>query len=138
MFAIIGIVIVFGCIVAGYLMEHGNLKVLLQPAELVIILGAAIGTVLIANPLHILKKLAGGVAATFGGSPFNKERYMDSLKLMYELFSRARKEGSDGTGSRQRQSGAERHFFKIPQISEGSPCSGVCMRCVAHGGLGRN
>src|SRR5215467_6255199 len=93
MFVIIGIVVVFGAVIAGYLMEHGNLKVLMQPAELVIILGAAIGTVLIANPLHILKKLAGGMGAAFGGSPFTKERYMDSLKLMYELFSRARKEG---------------------------------------------
>ena len=43
MFAIIGIVVVFGAIVGGYLMEHGNLKVLLQPAELLIIGGAAIG-----------------------------------------------------------------------------------------------
>ena len=51
MFAIIGIVVVFGCVVAGYLMEHGNLRVLIQPAELVTIGGAAIGTVLIANPL---------------------------------------------------------------------------------------
>jgi chemotaxis protein MotA len=54
MFSIIGIVVVFGCVVAGYLMEHGNLKVLIQPSELVTILGAAIGTVLIANPLYIL------------------------------------------------------------------------------------
>jgi len=37
MFAIIGIVVVFGCVVAGYLMEHGNLRVLIQPAELVTI-----------------------------------------------------------------------------------------------------
>lgn len=42
MFAIIGIVVVFGCVVAGYLMEHGNLRVLVQPAELIIIGGAAI------------------------------------------------------------------------------------------------
>lgn len=66
MFTIIGIVVVFGAVIAGYLMEHGNLKVLIQPAELVIIGGAAIGTVLIANPLHILKKIAGGLGAAFG------------------------------------------------------------------------
>ena len=40
---------------AGYLMEHGNIKVLLQPAELIIIGGAAVGTVLISNPIHTLK-----------------------------------------------------------------------------------
>ena len=41
-FRIIGIVVVFGAVLAGYLMEHGNLRVLMQPAELIIILGAAI------------------------------------------------------------------------------------------------
>jgi chemotaxis protein MotA len=48
MFAIIGIVVVIGAILGGYLMEHGNIKVLIQPAELLIIGGAAAGTVLIA------------------------------------------------------------------------------------------
>ena len=66
MFAIIGILIVFGAVVGGYLMEHGNLRVLVQPAELLIIGGAAIGTVLVANPLHILKAIAGGVGGVFG------------------------------------------------------------------------
>jgi chemotaxis protein MotA len=93
MFSIIGIVVVFGAVVAGYLMEHGNLKVLMQPAELIIILGAAIGTVLVANPLHILAKIGSGIGGAFGGSPFDKQRYLDSLKMMYELFTRARKEG---------------------------------------------
>jgi len=93
MFVIIGIVVVIGAIVGGYLMEHGNLRVLLQPAELLIIGGAAAGTVLIANPLHILKKIVGGVSGVFGGSKYGKSRYMESLKMLFELFSRARKEG---------------------------------------------
>jgi len=93
MFAIIGIVVVFGSVVGGYLMEHGNLRVLVQPAELVVIGGAAIGTVLIANPLHILKQIASGVAGVFGGSKFTKPRYLDSLKMMYELLNKARREG---------------------------------------------
>jgi chemotaxis protein MotA len=74
-------------------MEHGNLKVLIQPAELVTILGAAIGTVLIANPLHILKQIASGMAGTFGGSKYNKQAYIDSLKMMYDLLNKARKDG---------------------------------------------
>src|SRR5580698_1389405 len=93
MFTIIGIVVVFGAVVAGYLMEHGNLKVLMQPAELIIIGGAAIGTILIANPLHILKQIGGGIAGVFGSSKFHKQRYIDSLKMMYELLQKARKEG---------------------------------------------
>src|SRR5271165_465812 len=96
MFSIIGILIVVGAIMGGYLMEHGNIKVLLQPAELLIIGGAAIGTVLIANPLHILKKIVAGVAGAFSGSKFTKERYIESLKMMYELFNKARKGGLMG------------------------------------------
>jgi chemotaxis protein MotA len=93
MFVIIGILVVIGGVVGGYLMEHGSMKVLIQPAELVIIGGAAVGTVMIANPLHILKKIAGGLAAAFAGSKFGKEKYLETLKMLYELFGRARKEG---------------------------------------------
>ena len=81
MFSIIGIVVVFGAIVAGYLMEKGNLLVLLQPAELIIILGAAIGTVLIANPLYILTKIGAGLGGAFGGSAFDKQRYLCSMRM---------------------------------------------------------
>ncbi len=93
MFVIIGIVVVIGGIVGGYLMEHGNLRVLVQPAELIIIGGAAAGTVLIANPLYILKKIVGNLLGMFGASKYTKAAYMENLKMMYELFSRARKEG---------------------------------------------
>src|ERR1039458_2305123 len=93
MFAIIGIVVVFGCVVGGYLMEHGNVRVLIQPAELVTIGGAAIGTVLIANPLHILKQIGGGIGGVFGGSKYTKQAYIASLKTMYDLLNKARKDG---------------------------------------------
>jgi chemotaxis protein MotA len=93
MFVIIGIVVVFGAVVGGYLMEHGNLRVLLQPAELLIIGGAGAGTVLVANPLHILKQIAAGIGGVFGGTKFGKARYIESLKMMYDLLNKARKEG---------------------------------------------
>lgn len=93
MFAIIGIVVVIGSIVAGYLMEHGKLLVLLQPAELVIIGGSAAGTVLIANPLSTLKKMAAGMVGVFKPSKFQKAFYMENLKMLYDLFQVARKQG---------------------------------------------
>lgn len=93
MFVIIGIVVVLAAIVGGYLMEHGNVKVLMQPAELLIIGGAAIGTLLIANPLYILKAVLGGFAGIFRGTKYGKDQYLDTLKMMYELLSRGRKEG---------------------------------------------
>ena len=93
MFAIIGILVVFGAVLGGYLLEHGHIKVLLQPAELLIIGGAAAGTVLIANPLHILKKILSGITGVFAGSKFTKDRYLVSIKIMYELLNKARREG---------------------------------------------
>lgn len=93
MFAIVGILVVFGCVLAGYLMEHGNIRVLIQPAELVIIGGAALGTVLVANPLHIIKKILGGIGGVFGSSKFSKQAYIDTLKMMYDLLNKARKDG---------------------------------------------
>lgn len=93
MFAIIGIVVVIGAILGGYLMEHGSIRVLIQPAELIIIGGAAAGTVLIANPLHILKQIVEGIAVVFKGSKFTKQRYIESLRLIYELLNKARRQG---------------------------------------------
>ena len=93
MFAIIGMLVVLAAVIGGYLMEHGNLRVLMQPAELLIIGGAAIGTLLVANPLHTLKAILGGVTAVLSGSKFSKKRYLDSLKMLFELFTKARKEG---------------------------------------------
>jgi chemotaxis protein MotA len=93
MFAIIGIVVVFGAIVAGYLMEKGNLLVLVQPAELIIIGGAALGTLFIANPMHIIKAMVGGVLGVLKSSPFGKKRYLTTLQMMFEFLNKVRKEG---------------------------------------------
>ena len=93
MFAIIGIVVVIGAIIGGYLMEHGKLLVLMQPAELVIIGGAALGTVLIANPPSILSGILKGVMGVFAGSKYTKAFYLGQLQMLNELFTHARKQG---------------------------------------------
>jgi chemotaxis protein MotA len=116
MFSIIGILVVIGAILGGYLMEHGNIRVLLQPAELLIIAGAATGTVLIANPLHILKKIAGGLGGVFGGSKFTKARYLDALKMMYTLFNKARKDGLMALESDVEEPEKSPIFSKYPQF----------------------
>ena len=93
MFAIIGIVVVLGAIIGGFLMEKGNMAVLLQPAELLIIAGAASGTLLVANPMRIIKGIVSGLLGTLKGSPFTKERYLNTLKMMYQFLNKVRKEG---------------------------------------------
>jgi chemotaxis protein MotA len=93
MFAIIGIVIVFGAVIGGFLMEKGHMAVLVQPAELLIIAGAATGTLLVANPMHILKGILAGLKGVLSGSRLGKERYLNLLKMMYMFLNKVRKEG---------------------------------------------
>src|SRR3984893_14019902 len=138
MFAIIGIIVVFGAVVAGYLMEHGNMKVLMQPAELIIILGAAIGTVLVANPLHILMAIGKGIGGAFGGSPFTKQRYLESLKMMFELFNRARKEGLMSLEADSDAPNDSSIFRKYPNfLKDHHALAFVCdsLRMAASGGI---
>jgi chemotaxis protein MotA len=93
MFAIIGIVIVFGAVIGGFLMEKGHMLVLVQPAELLIIAGAATGTLLVANPVHVLKQIGAGLVKAFGSSPYGKDRYISTLKMMYDLLNKVRRNG---------------------------------------------
>jgi len=93
MFAIIGILVVFGSIIGGFLMEKGKLLVLVQPSELIIIGGAAIGTMLVANPLPVLMKIIKCVTGCLAGDPYTKAYYLDSLKMLSDIFQFARKSG---------------------------------------------
>ena len=93
MFPIVGILVVLGCIAGGYLMEKGNLLVLMQPAELLIIGGAAIGTVLIGNPPYILKAIIASLFAVFKGGRYTSSTYLDTLRFLNDFFSTSRKNG---------------------------------------------
>jgi chemotaxis protein MotA len=93
MFAIVGILVVFCAVLGGFLMEKGHIEVLLQPAELLIIAGAAAGTLLAANPAHILKAIVSGLLSVLRGSRLNDQRYLATLKMMYQLLNKVRKEG---------------------------------------------
>jgi chemotaxis protein MotA len=93
MLAIIGILVVFGAVLGGYLLEKGHIAVLLQPAELLIIGGAVVGTILTANPPHILMRMIAELKGVVAGSGYTRRYYLETLKMMYELFQRTRREG---------------------------------------------
>lgn len=116
MFSIIGIVLVFVAVLAGFLMEKGPLLVLMQPSELVIIGGAAAGTMLAANPMHVLKKIAAGLTRVLGGSPYSKQRYLQSLRMMFQLFNKARKDGLAGIEMDIEEPGKSTVFSKYPEF----------------------
>ena len=93
MFVIIGLVVVFGSILAGFMMEGGKIGALIQITEFIIIGGAGLGSVLIANPLPAVIHTLKSVIGLLKGNPFTKARYMELLQMLYDLFMLARREG---------------------------------------------
>ncbi len=93
MLLIIGYVVVFGSVIGGYLMSHGNLAMLWQPAEFVIILGAGIGAFVGSQTKYSLKLVTKGLGRMFGDPGMSKEKYMDMLMLLYGLFVKINRDG---------------------------------------------
>ena len=138
MFAIIGIVLVFGAVIGGFLMEKGHLAVLVQPAEVLIIAGAALGTLLTANPLHILKQIVGALLGTLGSSKFGKPRYLSTLKMMFDLLNKVRRGGLLSIESDIEQPTESEIFKQYPDfLKDHHVCHFVCdtMRMIVTGGV---
>lgn len=116
MFSIIGIVVVFGAILGGFLMEKGPIAVLIQPSEFLIIGGAALGTLLAANPMYILKKIVGALTSILKGSKYTRARYIETLKMMFQIFNKARKEGLAGIETDIEEPAKSPVFAKYPNF----------------------
>lgn len=93
MIAIVGLLVVIGSVVTGYVMHGGHLMLLVQPNEFIIIGGAAIGAMLVGTPLPVVKAVAGRLANILKPGRTKKE-YLDLLVMLYELLSLARREGA--------------------------------------------
>ncbi|MGK2739566.1 flagellar motor stator protein MotA [Tepidicaulis sp. LMO-SS28] len=91
---LIGCVIVVGSVVSGYAIVGGHFEVLWQPAEFIIILGAAIGALIIGNPPAVLKNLGRAFIAMLKGPKYKKEAYLELLSMQYTLFKLAKAKGS--------------------------------------------
>jgi len=93
MFIIIGIIVVLGCVIGGFLMVNGPLLVLMQPSEFVVIIGACIGSVIAANPLKMIMLILKKLPAALKGSPYNKVAFNELLRAQYEVYVNAKKGG---------------------------------------------
>jgi chemotaxis protein MotA len=67
------------------MMHGGEVLVLNQPTEFLIIGGAALGSLIISTPGKVLKALLGQLKGTFSSAP-GKDDYIDLLAMMYQLF----------------------------------------------------
>ena len=93
MFLIIGSVVVFACVLGGYAAMGGKLMVLYQPFEVVIIVGAAIGAFIIANPKSVIAGSGKAIGAAMKGTPFKKDDYIELLSMQFQVYKLARTKG---------------------------------------------
>ncbi len=89
----LGIIIGFGCALAGYVPHGGNPVVLWQPTEMLTIFGLAIGATISSNTNRTIKLMMHDLSAVFKGSKVNKVFLLDVLALMFELLNKIRKDG---------------------------------------------
>ncbi|MEO8372570.1 MAG: motility-associated protein [Candidatus Solibacter sp.] len=87
MLALLGIGAVFAAIVGGFLLEKGNLWVPLEPAELLIVGGTALGIVMVANPPGVIRKMWHGWLAAFHPPLRTPKAFLRSLRMLYEIFT---------------------------------------------------
>ena len=90
---IVGIVILFAAVIGGYVAEGGNLMVLMQPFEALIILGAAMGAFVIGNTGPVLKQTLKIFGILLRGPRYNKAAYIELLGLQYSIFKLIQSKG---------------------------------------------
>lgn len=118
MFVLIGLGVLMGCVFGSFVASGGAIGPLVgaMPFELLTILGAAIGSFLMANSMHDVKHTIGGFKKAMKGSRYHKSDYMDLLGLLYHFVRLASSKGAmalEAHIERPDESTAFKHFPKI-------------------------
>lgn len=93
MFVIIGVVVVTVAVIGGFMLAGGDVVLLIQPAEFVVIVGAAVGSLLISAPVGVIKKIVKTIPTIFKSHAYSKEDYLELLKAFNDLFLLAQRDG---------------------------------------------
>ncbi len=93
---VVGFVVVFGSIIAGYVMHHGQLGVLLQWNEFLIIGGAGLGAFIVGNPAPVIKGSISRLLGLLKPNPYTEDQFADLLKMIYEIMQIAARDGLVG------------------------------------------
>jgi len=118
LFAIIGLVVLFGCVFGGYILAGGKMAPILKalPFEMLIIGGAGVGAMVISNSLDVLKGVGAGIGKVFGGPSFHKQEYMDTIFLVVKLFKVFKAEGAVALESHIENPEASSIFGEFPKL----------------------
>ncbi len=87
---LLGMVVTLGCVLGGFMAMGGHLHVLMQPWELVIIAGAAIGIFLVGNPLSTVKDAGKAIGEAFAQSVPKEQDYLEVLGVLHSLMRELR------------------------------------------------
>lgn len=93
MILILGYIIVLGSTLGGFMFAGGKVGLLFPISEYIIIIGISIGLMVIASPVSLLKNIVKKIKVAFRNQAVPTSDYTDLLKLLYELFSKARRGG---------------------------------------------
>ncbi|MET0262201.1 MAG: motility-associated protein [Rariglobus sp.] len=93
MLILIGAFIVVASTLGGFMIAGGNPLVLLHVSEFVVILGVALGVIVIASPMHTMIELLHKIKQALFGKAAGKSDYMEILKMLYEVFMVGRRNG---------------------------------------------
>ena len=88
-----GFAFIVSAVLGGFMMHHGDPRLLVLPSEYLIIGGMMLGTMFVANPVVVLKHLGGALLTLLKGGGTKSKHYLEVLMLLYELFQLSRKEG---------------------------------------------
>lgn len=137
MIKIIGIIVVFACVIGGFILSHGKIAALFQPFEVLIIGGASLGAFLQANTsstfMHVFKK-----ALSMFSSRFTHTFYLEVLKMLYEILNKSRREGMMSIEADVEDPAASPIFSKYPAIlKDASMTAYVCdyLRIMSSGNM---
>jgi chemotaxis protein MotA len=115
-FVIIGILIVLGTVLGGYVMHGGSVMVLWQVSEFIIIGGAAVGALVVANPPGVVKRVGSGILSLLKPNPYNDKAYAELLQVLYDVFQTARKDGLVGLEAHIENPDSSEIFKKYPSF----------------------
>jgi chemotaxis protein MotA len=111
---ILGFFVVFASIYVGYTMHGGNIAILIQTSEFIIIGGAGIGAVLIGNPMAVVKRIVGETLALLKADRFGREANRELLEVLYQIFYQARRDGLIGIEEDVEDPASSELFQKYP------------------------
>jgi len=121
MLALLGIAVVLLAVFGGFVLERGNPYVLMQPAELLIVGGAAIGIVVVANPPDVMRKMARGAFAAFRPPVHTCHSFLRYLRMLYEVFGFVQRAGIVDLENDVENPATSRIFRNYPEFLADQP-----------------